>query len=330
MFADKNYLLFLLLIPLLSVFFYNVFNRRKMALDLLISKANIPLLANINLKTYKIKYALFLIGIFLIILAMARPQYGDKERSIVKESSEIVIALDVSRSMLAQDMKPNRLEKAKTIILRLIEEHPIEKIGIIVFSGAAMWQCPMTYDSQALKMFLQGVETDSLPFGGTRISDAITLASKAVGDKVASSKVMLLISDGEDHDSKIKEAVNTAKKAGLKIMGVGIGSRDGSPIPIKDESGVIRNYVKDKDGKIVVSKANSILLKSIAHKTGGKYFDASDEDISADIVKTVSHLDKNNTEINERTNKIDRFQILLFLGLIALFAELLFPIRHKK
>jgi Ca-activated chloride channel family protein len=330
MFADKNYLLLLLLIPLLAVFFYNVFNRRKMALDLLISKANIPLLTNIDLKAYKIKYGLFLIGIFLIILAIARPQYGDKKRSVVKESSEIVIALDVSRSMLAQDIKPNRLERAKTMVLKLIEENPGEKMGIIIFSGIAMWQCPMTYDLQALKMFLQSVETSSLPFGGTQISGAIILASKAVESRVGSSKAMLLISDGEDHDSKIVEALNTAKKAGLKIISIGIGARDGAPIPIKDEAGVIRDYVKDRNGKIVISKANSTLLKSIAHETGGKYFDASNEHILADLEKTISHLDKNNTEINERTNKTDRFQILLFLGLIALFAELLFPIRRKK
>jgi Ca-activated chloride channel family protein len=330
MFADKNYLLFLLLIPLLAVFFYNVFNKRKMALDLLISKANIPLLTNINLKAYKIKYGLFLIGIFLIILAIARPQYGDKKRTVVKESSEIVIALDVSRSMLAQDIKPNRLERAKIMILKLIEENTGEKIGIIIFSGIAMWQCPMTYDLQALKMFLQSVETGNLPFGGTQISDAIMLASKAVESKVGSNKVMLLISDGEDHDSKIVEALNTAKKAGLKIISIAIGARDGAPIPIKDESGVIRDYVKDKNGKIVISKANSTLLKNIAQETGGKYFDASNEHILADLEKTISHLDKNNTEINERTSKTDRFQILLLLGLMALLAELLFPIGRKK
>jgi Ca-activated chloride channel family protein len=328
-FADKIYLLLLVLIPFLAFFFYIAFKNRKTAVHLLISRVNISSLANVNLKAYIIKYILLLTGLFFIILAIARPQYGESLKTVIKESSEIIIALDISKSMLAEDLKPNRFEKAKMMAERVIEENPGEKIGIIAFSGTAMWQCPMTYDLEALKMFLQSAEINSLPLGGTRISDAVILASKAVDSKSGTprGRVMLLISDGEDHDSKIKEAVNAAKKVGLKVISVAIGTQEGSPIPIRDESGTIKDYIKDKNSSIVVSKVNSVLLKNVAQETGGKYFDAADKDISSIVAETISRLDKTKTKTSERNNKIDRFQIFLLVALITLFVEFLFPLR---
>jgi Ca-activated chloride channel family protein len=330
MFTDKIYLLLLLLLPLLAVFLYLTFRKREFDLALLVSRVNFLSLTNVNLNAYKIKNILILSALFFIIIALARPQFGYKKKTVIKESSEIVISLDVSRSMLAQDLKPNRLEKAKDMVLKIVEENPGEKIGIIVFAGSAMWQCPMTYDSQALKMFLRSVETSSLPMGGTQISDAITLASKAVEKELSNGKVMILISDGEDHDSKIKEAINKAKKVGLKIIAVGIGTPNGSPIPVKDESGVIKDYIKDRTGQIVVSKINANLLKSVASETGGKYFDASVKDISGELSKAVRDLEKNKNKISERDSKIDRFQIFLFVALLLLFIELLFPVKRLK
>ncbi|MDR3071165.1 MAG: VWA domain-containing protein [Endomicrobium sp.] len=249
---------------------------------------------------------------------------------MINESSEIIVALDVSRSMLAEDLKPSRLEKAKMMILRVIEENPGEKIGVIVFSGTAMWQCPMTYDLQAVKLFLKTVTTDVLSFGGTQISNAILLASRAVSNLNSSSgKAMLLISDGENHDSKIKEAVNAAKKVGLKIISVGIGTHEGSPIPLRDKTGSIRDYIRDRNGQVVISKVNSVLLKNAAEETGGKYFDSSNKDISNTLIQAIRNLDKHANKVNETNNKTDRFQIFLFFSLIALFAELLFPIGRK-
>ncbi|WP_373477206.1 VWA domain-containing protein [Candidatus Endomicrobiellum devescovinae] len=297
---------------------------------LLVSRVNFLSLTNVNLNAYKIKNILIFLAFFFIIIALARPQFGYKKRTIIKESSEIVISLDVSRSMLAQDLKPNRLEKAKDMVLKIVGENSGEKIGIIVFAGSAMWQCPMTYDSQALKMFLRSVETTSLPIGGTQISDAITLASKAVEKELSNGKIMVLISDGEDHDSGIKEAINKAKKAGLKIIAVGIGTPNGSPIPVKDESGIIKDYIKDRTGQIVVSKINANLLKSVASETGGKYFDASVKDISGELSRAVRDLEKNKNKISERDSKIDRFQIFLFVALLLLFIELLFPVKRLK
>ncbi|MDR1942773.1 MAG: VWA domain-containing protein [Endomicrobium sp.] len=330
MFADKIYLLLLLLLPLLAGFLYLTFRKREFDLALLVSRVNFLSLTNVNLNAYKIKNILIFLAFFFIIIALARPQFGYKKRTIIKESSEIVISLDVSRSMLAQDLKPNRLEKAKDMVLKIVEENSGEKIGIIVFAGSAMWQCPMTYDSQALKMFLRSVETSSLPIGGTQISDAIILASKAIEKELSNGKIMVLISDGEDHDSGIKEAINKAKKTGLKIIAVGIGTPNGSPIPVKDESGIIKDYIKDRTGQIVVSKINANLLKSVASETGGKYFDASVKDISGELSRAVRDLEKNKNKISERDSRIDRFQIFLFVALLLMFIELLFPVKRLK
>ncbi|MDR2437514.1 MAG: VWA domain-containing protein [Endomicrobium sp.] len=330
MFADKIYLLLLLLLPLLAGFLYLTFRKRTFDLALFVSRINFFSLTDVNLNAYKIKNILVLLALFFIIIALARPQFGEKEETVIKKSSEIVIALDVSKSMLAQDLEPNRLEKAKDTVLKIVEENLSEKIGVIVFAGTAMWQCPMTYDSQALKMFLQNVETGSLPMGGTQISNAIILASKAVRSDLSTTKTMILISDGEDHDSKIKEALNEAKKVGLKIISVGIGTQAGAPVPIKNENGVISDYVKDKSGKVVVSKINTSLLKSVASETSGIYFDDSGKDISAELSKALKNLEKNKTEISERTGKIDRFQIFLFVALILLFIELLFPVKRVR
>jgi Ca-activated chloride channel family protein len=330
MFADRIYLLLLLLLPLLAGFLYLTLRKREFDLALFVSKINFLSLTDVNLNAYKIKNILIFLALFFIIIALARPQFGHKKKTVIKNFSEIVISLDVSRSMLAQDLKPNRLEKAKDMVLKIVEENQGEKIGIIVFAGSAMWQCPLTYDSQALKMFLQSVEVGNLPMGGTRISDAIVLAAKAVEKEISNGKVMILISDGEDHDSKIKEAISKAKKVELKIIAVGIGTPAGSPVPVKNENGTIEDYIKDRTGHVVISKINANLLKSVASETGGKYFDASDKDISGELSKAVRDLEKNKNNVSERDSKIDRFQIFLFVALLLLFIELLFPVKRLK
>ena len=330
MFADKSYLLLLILIPLFTLFFYIAFKKRKDSLNMLLTDVNLLSLSEVNLIAYKVKNILLLFGFFLIVLALARPQYGTKKHTVVKESCEIVLALDVSKSMLAQDFKPNRLEKAKSIIVDIVRANPGEKMGVIVFSGDAMWQCPMTYDLQALKIFLEDVETDVLPNGGTQIGDAIILACKALNGRVSKSKVMLLVSDGEDHDSKIADAISIAKKNNLKVICVAIGTKEGSPIPVLDKAWKLKDYVKDSSGQVVVSKVNFDLLQKVSEETGGKFFDASNKSISYDLIKTVKTLDKDNNEIDQINNKIDRFQIFVLLGLICFIVAFVYPMRRKR
>ncbi|MDR3111922.1 MAG: VWA domain-containing protein [Elusimicrobiota bacterium] len=330
MFADKMYLLFLIVIPILCIFFFYAFQKRKRDLFLFISKAKFSSLSNVKLHAYVTKYVLIITALIFMILALARPQFGKKEQTTTRQYSDIVIALDVSKSMLSEDVKPSRLEKAKIMISSIIETNPDDKIGIIAFAGSAMWQCPMTHDLVALKMFLQEIAVGTIPLGGTQISGAISLAAKALENKPAKSKTLILISDGEDHDSQVKEALSLAKNVGLRIISVAIGSSEGSPIPIKDKSGVITDYVKDAMENIVMSKVNSVLLKEVAQDSGGQYFEAFDKDITPHLVKAVRDLEKNTNSLNRQNDKVDRFQIFVLICLLFLFGENLIALRRKE
>jgi Ca-activated chloride channel family protein len=328
MFSDKIYLLLLIILPISAYFFFVFLKKRKSSLKLFFSEYGISKLSNVNFKSYQTKFFLLLTALFFIILALARPQFGEKNQTLIRESSEIAAALDVSRSMLARDIEPNRIERAKDILTRVIDENPGERIGVIAFSGSAMWQCPMTYDSEALKMFLRDISVGRLPMGGTQISDAVSLAVKSLQNSPSNNKVLILISDGEDHDSKIEQAVKEAKNSNLRIISIGIGTATGAPIP-SSESG-IEGYIKDSSGEIVLSKLNSSLLRDISQKTGGLYLDASQRDLFAQITRTIQNLDKNKKDSIQKNNKADRFQIFLFFALLALIAELLIPAAKKR
>lgn len=333
MFAQKNYLFLLAAIPfiaLLTVFFVK---KRKADLERLISADNFSALSNADLSAYGKKNIFLLAGFVFLIFALARPQYGYRDAQTEKRSSEIVIALDVSRSMLAEDVRPSRMAGAKMLISRVVDECAGDKIGVIVFSGSSMWQCPMTYDGEAVKMFLQGADTDAVPFGGTELSSPIGLALKKREKTFSSSTAMLLITDGEDHDDKTKESVESAEKAGLRIISVGIGTRRGAPIPLKNESGTLLGYVSDNSGKTVISRLDSALLKKISEKTGGKYFEMSGgKDISAEVISELKRLDKDARGKVRESRKRDRFQIFLFLALAAFIIEFFYPktARNKK
>ena len=333
MFANEKYLLLLLFVPLLAFLLVFFLKKRKKALSLLISKANLPVLSNINFNAYKVKNIALFAGFIFLILALARPQYGHKDTEIERTSSEIVLALDVSKSMLAEDVKPNRLERAKMLMSRIISEREGDKIGVIVFSSVAMWQCPMTYDIEAVKMFLQKVNTGALPFGGTEFSAPINLAVKALSGKPSNSRVMILITDGEDHDEKTKEAIESAKKAGLRIITIGIGTAQGAPVPEKNSSGALIRYITGDNGKTVISRLDSTLLQKIASETGCKYFEISGSgDVFADIIKELQNLGKDSQGKVKESSRRDRFQIFLFLALIAFITELIYPktVKNKK
>ncbi|MDR2860648.1 MAG: VWA domain-containing protein [Elusimicrobiota bacterium] len=323
-FADKNYLFLLLLLPILAFLFFAFYKKRKEALSKFAGEDRIEILTNADMTVWIKKYVFITAGFFFLILALARPQFGDKMQEIEQESSEIIIALDVSKSMLAQDISPNRLERAKFMLLNIIEESSGDRMGVIVFSGTAMWQCPLTYDLEALKMFLQDVSVEQLPVGGTQISDAIALAAQASEETAKNNKVLLLISDGEDHDSKINDAIKVANKNGLRIISVGIGSHAGAPIPQAN------GYLKDNRGAVVMTKLNPTLLKSVAEQTGGQYFEAEGRDISSALIRAVQNIEKTKNGKIQRNSKTDRFQLFLLLALLSFLAGMLIPSSIKK
>ncbi|MCL2334543.1 MAG: VWA domain-containing protein [Endomicrobia bacterium] len=317
MFANKSYLLLLLLIPVIVLLLSFFYEKRKRAVAIFVSESRISELSNVSFRAYKLKNLFFVLALIFLIIAVARPRWGEKREEVIKESSEVVLALDVSNSMLAKDITPCRLEAAKALLSTVISDNEGEKIGIITFAGNAMWACPMTYDVDALKSFLSGAQAGSMPIGGTQLSSVVNLAAKALSAGAQNAKLMILISDGEDHDSAIGGAVKNAKDSGLKIITAAVGTQQGAPVPFKDEFGNVSGYIKDGSGKIVMSRANTELLRKIAAETGGQFLELSGGSVTRELSKAIKEAKKSKFGTTENSNKKERFQIFLIAAIIA-------------
>ncbi len=222
-----------------------------------------------------LKYLLITISYVFFVIALANPQIGKKLEEFTREGLDIMVAIDVSTSMLAEDIKPNRLKKAKHEVGKLIDILQGDRIGLIAFSGIAHVQCPLTLDYSAAKLFLNIMDTDLIPQPGTAIGEAIRKAITAFNSEERKHKVLILITDGEDHESKPLEAAQEAEQEGVIIYTVGIGSAQGVPIPVYNRSGSQIGFKKDRQGNIVTTKLDVLTLQKIAYETGGKYYLAS-------------------------------------------------------
>lgn len=267
-----------------------------------------------------------LFGVFAFsLLSLARPLWGSKEQTIVSRGNDIFIALDVSRSMLAEDIKPNRLERAKFEIAKLIDRMKGHRIGLIPFAGEAFTQCPLTLDYAAAKILLSEVNQDTIPTGGTAIGAAIekALASFPPGER--ESRVIILITDGEDTVGDSDEAAKKAKDEGVLIYAIGIGDAVGSPIPQKDESGKLQEYIKDKEGNLVYSKLNEEALQSICRTTGGEYFPVRSSEFGLNAI--YDHMEQRRKQRLLESRFIsqyeDRYYFFLFPALVLLIIEML-------
>jgi Ca-activated chloride channel family protein len=218
------------------------------------------------------KAALFILAYIFLIIAMADPQIGQTVEEVKREGVDIIVALDVSMSMMAEDISPNRLEKAKYEVSKLIDILEGDRIGLVAFAGMAHVQCPLTLDYSAAKLFLRLMDVNLIPQPGTAIGDAIREATKAFNQKERKHKVLILITDGEDHESKPIEAADEAAAEGIKIFTIGLGSPQGVPIPLYDKYGNPAGFKKDRDGNVVTTKLDVTTLQTIAFNTGGEYY----------------------------------------------------------
>jgi Ca-activated chloride channel family protein len=269
------------------------------------------------------KNILILLGLALVVTAIARPQIGVEKLRIKRKGVDIFVLLDTSLSMAAQDLKPDRLTRAKIWISTLIDNLVNDRIGIIAFAGKPFLQCPLTTDYSASRMLLEIINVGTIPVQGTNIAGAINLAIESFPEKKGYFKVIILVTDGEDHEGKVMEAVETAAEEGIKIIAVGIGSETGEPLPIKDEKGLISEYKKDQEGRLVMSKLNREVLESIAQKTGGAYFSATY--VRFDMGKVVRILERMEKEEfgEEWLERFeDRFAYPLMCAIILLCLEL--------
>jgi len=322
-FDEKIYFSLLLLLPAMIVLFalvefWKKRTQRKFANTQLLKRLT-P--SKSNFKS-SLKLIFILAGLSLLIIGLVNPKIGTKLETVKREGVDIVFAVDVSKSMLAEDIAPNRLEKAKRLVSEIINQLASDRIGIIAYAGQAFPQLPITTDYGAAKMFLQSMNTEMLSSQGTAINGAIELASTYYDDEDQTNRVLFIVSDGEDHsEGSTLDAVDLAVEEGIKIFTIGVGNTKGSPIPIK-RNGVVERLKKDAQGEVVITKLNEEVLEDIADKGNGEYINGTNTDEAVEIIKEeLNQMDKKEFEAKQFAEYKDQFQWFLGAGLLFLFLD---------
>lgn len=329
---EKTYFYLLTIIPVLIVLFLllQIWKKRtqKKFADLSLLKRLTPDKSDFK---SSLKLLLFLLALSSLILGLVNPKIGTKLETVKREGVDIVFAIDVSKSMLAEDIAPNRLEKAKRLVSEIINQLASDRIGIIAYAGQAYPQLPITTDYSAAKMFLQSMNTDMLTSQGTAIDAAIDLASTYYDDEEQTNRVLFIISDGEDHsEGNAADAVETAVDAGIRIFTIGVGKSKGAPIPIK-RNGVVESLKKDSQGEVVITKLNEGVLEDIAKEGNGEYIDGSNTEAAVEYIKEqLNQMDKKEFEAKQFAEYKDQFQWFLGAGLLFLFLDIFVLDRKTK
>jgi Ca-activated chloride channel family protein len=329
-FANPEYLYLLLLLPaMIALFVINEIRRRnsikKLGESVLIGR----LMPEISKIRPVLKFILLLLGISAIIVLLARPQFGSRLEEVKKQGVEVIIALDVSNSMLAEDIQPNRLTRAKQAISKLVDNLENDKIGLIVFAGDAYTQIPITTDYISAKMFLSTINPDMVPKQGTAIGAAINLASRSFSPGEGKSKAIIIITDGENHEDDPVSEAEAASKNGIVIHTIGIGTTEGVPVPLN--IGGKTDYLKDTDGSTVITKLDEEILKKIAISTGGNYIRASNSNIGLDeIFSDIKKMKKEELESKMYTEYNDQFQIFAAITLFFIILDIIIMDRKNR
>jgi len=271
-----------------------------------------------------LKFITLSLGFLCLIIALVNPKIGTSLQTVKREGVDIVFAIDVSKSMLAEDIAPSRLEKAKQLTTQIINNLVSDRVGIIAYAAKAVPQLPITTDYSAAKMFLQNMNTDMLSSQGTAIDEAIQLSRSYYNDEEQTNRVLVIISDGEDHNNLSLDVAEAAAKEGIKIFTIGVGTEKGGPIPIK-RNGIVISYKKDQNNATVITKLNKKTLSKIASEANGTYVDGKN---TSDVVETIGNIlnkmDKKEFEAKEFAEFKDQFQWFLGLGLFFLILDVLF------
>lgn len=323
-FDEKAYFYLLAIIPIMVVLyvFFQIWKKKAQG-----KFANQDMLKRLapDKSSFKglFKLIVLLLGLGFLILGLVNPKIGTKLETVKREGVDIVFAVDVSKSMLAEDIAPNRLEKSKRLVSEIINQLASDRIGIIAYAGQAFPQLPITTDYGAAKMFLQAMNTDMLSSQGTAIDAAIDLAGTYYNDSEQTNRVLFIVSDGEDHsEGSIQEAVNYATENGVRVFTIGVGKAKGAPIPIK-RKGVVESFKKDSQGEVVISKLNEGILLSIANEGNGLYIDGSNTDRAVEIIREeLAKMDKKEFEAKQFAEFKDQFQWFIGIGLFFLFLDI--------
>ncbi len=318
-----EYFILLVIIPVLWVayFYMRIWQRKKQK-----SLFEAGLLDKVVIERSKfkpfIKLILLSLALLFLITGLTDPKMGSKLETVKRRGVDIVFAMDVSKSMDAEDVAPSRLEKAKRLVSKIIDNLVSDRIGIIAYAGEAYPLLPITTDYAAAKIFLQNMNTGLVSSQGTAIDDAINL-STTYFDEDDTNKILIILSDGEDHSQKAVDAAKEAAKQGVTIFTIGIGTKKGSVIPIK-RNGALYGYKKDKNGQTVITRLNDKVLKEIAAVTGGKYIDGTNTKKVVEYIKdALDKMDKQEFETTKFSEYEDQFQWFLLAGLVFLVLYLI-------
>ncbi|MFM1877403.1 MAG: hypothetical protein RLZZ241_269 [Bacteroidota bacterium] len=321
---EKAYFLLLLLLPvLIGLYGVHLFWKRRAQRRFSDAALLRRLAPERSLIKPSLKFLIFLFVLGLLIVGLVNPKMGTKLETVKRSGVDLVFAVDVSKSMLAEDIAPNRLEKAKRLVSEIINELASDRIGIIAYAAQAVPQLPITTDYGAAKMFLQSMNTDMLSSQGTAIGEAIDLAATYYNDEEQTNRVLFIISDGEDHsESGLEESIDKAVEQGIRIFSIGVGTAKGDPIPIK-RNGILESFKKDSNGEVVITKLNETVLDQIASAGNGTYIDGTNTtDAVTYIVDTLQQMDKKEFEAKQFAEFKDQFQWFLGGALFLLFLDI--------
>lgn len=319
------------MLPAFGFFLLWANRRRQQALASLGDNALIQRLsANINLRGRKWQTILWLFALAMFILTLARPQWGSEVREIDQEGLQVMVALDISQSMLAEDIQPTRLDRAKLEIADLMQRLDGDEIGLVLFSGASFVQIPLTSDYHTALSYLDAANPGTISRPGTVIGDAIQTAMNGFDTQLSSQKVLIVMTDGEDHETDSLAAARDVADQDVLIYTIGFGTLEGQPVPETNENGEVIGYKQDQQGNVVISQLDESTLQEIAQIGGGEYYRASANGSELDnLLAEIDSLQKTQLQTRFETRLIERFQIFLGLGLLALVISELIPDRKS-
>jgi len=336
-FAHPEYLWAILLLPLLALAGWWAARRQRAALARFAGGAGSArrFAGEVDVHRRAVKVLLTQAALLALILTAARPQWGVRLEEVTRGGSDLVLLLDTSLSMAAEDVAPSRLGLARHAADTLLQQTEGDRVALVTFAGRATMACPLTLDHAAVRLFLDAIDVESVPVAGTSLEDALKAALRAFGPVDATSpsrhRAIVLLSDGEDHEGGIDDAEQALEQAGVTVYALGVGTARGAPIPLNDPSGVSSGYKKDAEGKVVTTRLDETVLERLALATGGRYYRATAGQVEVEeIARALSTLDRQEFGAVLRARYEERFQIPLALALLAIGAETLLGDRRRR
>src|SRR5882762_2414762 len=322
-FAAPEYLWWLSALPVLIGLFVLSFRRRRLALEAFGDLRLVRRLStSASLERRIIKASLVVLAALFIILALARPQWGAKLETVTRRGVDVIVAVDTSLSMLAEDVKPNRMAQARAAVASFLDLLRGDRVGLVAFAGTSYVACPLTLDYTAARMFVDVLDVDLIPVQGTAIADAIRQAIATFRPGERRYKVLVLITDGEDHEGNVEAAASAAAAEGITIYTVGVGSPGGEPIPLRNARGDIIGYKEDREHRKVTSRLGESDLEAVALATGGKYFRSTPEGLELHrVYEEISRMDQRTLSGRTLNAYEERYQLPLGAGIVLLLIE---------